>query len=74
MELSGKAVFLGQCPPDMVGRLLTLADVAVVPQPPSIGEYYFCPLKLLECAAAGSPLSAVRWATCPNCLITAAAA
>lgn len=47
------AVFLGRRRPEEVGPLLCLADVAVVPPPPSVGEYYFCPLKLLECAAAG---------------------
>jgi glycosyltransferase involved in cell wall biosynthesis len=47
------AVFLGRRPAAEVGSLLALMDVAVVPHAHVLHDFYFCPLKILECAAAG---------------------
>ena len=48
------AVFLGMQPAERIGRLLSLVDVAVAPHAYTAGDFYFCPLKILEFAAAGS--------------------
>ena len=54
-SLAGKAnaIFLGFQPPSEVGKFLALIDVAVAPHPQLEGEFYFCPLKILEYMAAG---------------------
>jgi glycosyltransferase involved in cell wall biosynthesis len=46
-------LFLGRRPPEEVGALLALVDVAVAPYPAFEGDFYFCPLKVIEYAAAG---------------------
>ena len=45
--------FLGRRKPEEMGRLLTSVDVAVAPHAIMKGNFYFCPLKILEYAAAG---------------------
>ncbi len=54
-SLEGKArvVFAGRRPAEEVGSLLGLVDVAVAPHTLFGGDFYFCPLKILEYAAAG---------------------
>jgi glycosyltransferase involved in cell wall biosynthesis len=47
------ATFLGQQPPEAMGRLLSLIDVAVAPHQYVSGIFYLSPLKIIECAAAG---------------------
>lgn len=51
-------ISLGRRPAAEVGRLLSLMDVAVVPHPRFAGDFYFCPLKVLESAAAGCAIVA----------------
>ncbi|MFO0875800.1 MAG: glycosyltransferase family 4 protein [Gemmataceae bacterium] len=50
---SRQVTFLGHQPGEMVGKLLSVMDIALVPQSRVEGAYYFCPLKVLECAGAG---------------------
>lgn len=49
----GSVTFLGRRPPESVGALLALADIAVAPHEIDDGPFYFCPLKILEYGAAG---------------------
>lgn len=53
--VTGKApvTFLGRQPSSRMGELLALLDIAVAPHTPIQGDFYFCPLKILEYAAAG---------------------
>ena len=53
--VSGKttAVFLGRRKPEEIGTLLSAMDIAVAPHSQMAGDFYFCPLKLLEYAASG---------------------
>ncbi len=53
-----KVHFLGHQPGYRVGELLTSLDVGIVPHQQTSHRYYFCPLKLLEYAAAGCPVVA----------------
>ena len=48
-----RASILGRRPPEEVGALLGLVDIAIAPHPIDDGPFYFCPLKILEYAAAG---------------------
>lgn len=45
--------FLGRRLPEEMGRLLSAMDIAVAPHSRMKGDFYFCPLKILEYAAAG---------------------
>ena len=45
--------FLGRQPASEMSRLLSLIDIAVAPHSQMKGEFYFCPLKILEYAAVG---------------------
>lgn len=47
------ALFLERQPPEEMGRLLALIDIAIVPHLPMGDAFYYCPLRILECAAAG---------------------
>ena len=53
--VSGKttAVFLGRRQPEEMGTLLSAMEIAVAPHSQMAGDFYFCPLKLLEYAASG---------------------
>lgn len=52
--LGGSSVFTGNVPHDDVPSVLAAMDVAAVPYR-SRGDFYFSPLKLFECMAAGRP-------------------
>jgi glycosyltransferase involved in cell wall biosynthesis len=62
------AKFLGRQPPQQIGRLLGLIDVAVVPHAQLAGDFYFCPLKILEFAAAGCAVLASEQGDIPRLL------
>ncbi len=62
------AVFLGHRPAAELGRLLGLMDVAVAPHPKHEGDFYFCPLKILEAAAAGCAVLASDQGDIPRLL------
>ena len=47
------ALFLGQRPHEEMGGLLSVMDIAVAPHARMNGDFYFCPLKILEYAASG---------------------
>ncbi len=64
----GSVVFLGRQPSEEVGRLLATVDVAVAPHPRLEGEFYFCPLKVLEYAAAGCAVVASDQGDLPHLL------
>ena len=53
-----RCTFLGRRPPEEMGALLSLLDVAVAPHELARGPFYFCPLKILEYAAAGCAIVA----------------
>jgi len=48
-----KPLITGWISTEQVGELLELVDVAVAPHKRTKGEFYFCPLKLLDYAKAG---------------------
>ena len=58
-EVTGKVsvTFLGRQPSEAMGELLSLIDIAIAPHQFQ-GVFYFCPLKILECAAAGCAIIA----------------
>lgn len=58
--------FVGRQPSERVGKLLQITDIAVVPYNPGNVKYYFCPLKLLECCAAGCAVLASPVGDIPN--------
>lgn len=62
------AIFMGMQPAERVGRLLGLIDVAVVPYANLANDFYFCPLKILEFAAAGCALIASNQGDIPKLL------
>lgn len=62
------AVFMGMQPSERVAELLMLADVAVVPHPYLGDDFYFCPLKILESAAAGNAVIAGSQGDIPKLL------
>ncbi len=62
------AVFLGMQPAERVGRLLGLVDVAVVPHAHLASDFYFCPLKIVEFAAAGCAVIASNQGDIPRLL------
>ncbi len=51
--VSVSAKFLGFRQPAEMGRLLSVVDIAVAPHAQMEGDFYFCPLKILEYAASG---------------------
>lgn len=53
--VAGKAnvISLGRRQPNEMGELLALMDIAVAPHSQLEGDFYFCPLKILEYAASG---------------------
>ena len=59
------ATFMGRQPPDTVGALLGLIDVAVVPHQFVQGIFYLSPLKVIESAAAGCAVVASRQGDIP---------
>ena len=65
---TGSVVFLGARPSSEVGRLLGLIDIAVAPHPQIEGEFYFCPLKILEYMGAGCAVIASRQGDIPKML------
>ena len=52
-----RATFLGRRPPESMGPLLGLIDIALAPHE-FAGVFYFCPLKILEYTAAGCAIIA----------------
>lgn len=52
------AIFLGRRPANELSQLVALMDVAVAPHAQLDGDFYFCPLKLLEYAASGCAIVA----------------
>ena len=56
--VDSRCTFLGRRPPEEMGSLLSLIDVAVAPHELASGPFYFCPLKILEYAAAGCAIVA----------------
>lgn len=63
-----RVVFLGRRPPEEIGRLQSLIDVAVAPHSPMGDAFYFCPLKVLEAAAAGCAVVASAQGDIPDLL------
>lgn len=61
-------VFTGRRPREEVGRLLALMDVAVAPPPQLEGPYYFCPMRVIEYAAAGCAVVAQALGDIPRLL------
>jgi glycosyltransferase involved in cell wall biosynthesis len=61
-------VFTGFLPREDLGRVLPLIDVAVASQPPHTGPYHFCPMRVLECAAAGCAVVASNMGDIPRLL------
>lgn len=62
------AIFMGMQPAERVGRLLGLVDIAVVPHANLAQDFYFCPLKILEFAAAGCAVIASNQGDIPMLL------
>jgi glycosyltransferase involved in cell wall biosynthesis len=60
-----RATFLGRRPPEEMGRLLALMDVAVAPHTFVPGIFYLSPLKIIESAAAGCTVVASRQGDIP---------
>ena len=50
---AGNTVFLGRRPASEMPQLLSVIDIAVAPHTQLKGDFYFCPLKIIEYAAAG---------------------
>ena len=67
-DARASVIFLGRRPSEEVGALLGLADVAVAPHPQVEGEFYFCPLKILEYMAAGCAVLASHQGDIPRLL------
>lgn len=63
-----RCTFLGRRPPETVPGFLALMDVAVAPHEVGKGPFYFCPLKLLEYAAAGCAILASDQGDIPSLL------
>jgi glycosyltransferase involved in cell wall biosynthesis len=69
-ELHGRvhAVFTGKLPGEQIPDALQAIDIALVPSP-NLGEnYYLCPLKILECGAAGCAVLATQQGDIPQLL------
>lgn len=49
-----KVTDLGRQPPARLPELYRMMDFAVAPYPPSVHEFHFCPLKILEAQASGA--------------------
>jgi glycosyltransferase involved in cell wall biosynthesis len=60
-----KVTFLGRQPPEIMGSLLALVDVAVAPHDFTPGIFYLSPLKIIEAAAAGCVVVASRQGDIP---------
>lgn len=60
--------FAGRVSPKELGELMTLADISVVPYERTADEFYLCPLKVLESAAAGCATIAPGWGDIPKLL------
>jgi glycosyltransferase involved in cell wall biosynthesis len=56
---SDRVHFTGHVPPEEVPALVASMDVAVAPYR-ATADFYFSPLKLFECMAAGTPTVAAR--------------
>ena len=63
-----RASFLGRRPPEEMPAWLNLMDIAVAPHSPIPGDFYFCPLKILEYAAAGCAVVASDQGDIPHLL------
>lgn len=61
-------VFTGRCAREDVGRMLALIDVGIAPPPPHTGPYYFCPMRVIEYAAAGCAVVASNQGDIPRML------
>ena len=64
----GRVKFIGRQPASSVGRLLSTIDVAVAPHLEMLGDFYFCPLKILEYAASGCAVVASNQGDIPALL------
>ena len=58
-------VFAGRQPSSEMSKYLSLMDIAVAPHSQMDGKFYFCPLKILEYAAAGCATLASRQGDIP---------
>ncbi len=69
-SLSGRngVTFLGRRPAEEMGRWMAIMDIAVAPHPQPDGEFYFCPLTILEYAAAGCCVIASNQGDIPRLL------
>lgn len=56
-DVCDAVVFTGAVPPEAVGEQLARMHVALAPYP-ALGPFYFSPLKVVECQAAGVPVVA----------------
>ena len=73
--VTGKAnvISLGRRQPDEMGELLALMDIAVAPHSQLDGDFYFCPLKILDYAASGCATLASNQGDIPMLLADGAA-
>ena len=60
--------FLGRRPPGEMADLLSVVDIAVAPHAQMKGDFYFCPLKILEYGASGCATVASRQGDIPRLL------
>lgn len=62
------ATFLGRRPPSELPALLNIMEIALAPHAMIQGDFYFCPLKILEYAAAGCAVVASDQGDIPHLL------
>ncbi|MEM7311926.1 MAG: glycosyltransferase family 4 protein [Planctomycetota bacterium] len=60
--------FLGRRPQEEMAALLSAIDIAVAPHAKMDGDFYFCPLKILEYAASGCAILASNQGDIPKLL------
>lgn len=60
--------FLGRRPPAEISKLLSVIDVAIAPHSQMEGDFYFCPLKIIEYAASGCAILASDQGDIPRIL------
>lgn len=60
--------FTGRQPAAEMGKLLSSIDIAVAPHAQMDGDFYFCPLKILEYAASGCAIVASDQGDIPHLL------